>query len=65
MKHFFAKKKPQVSIPPCSSDQVGCYYHVELFGKPCPGCQHLPVESKKEQKTEQPKSSPLDYFLKA
>jgi hypothetical protein len=61
MKQFFFKK-PKAIIKPCSSDRIGCDYHIELFGSLCLGCIHqLP----KDRKSKQPKSAPLIPISKA
>jgi len=65
MKQFFFKKKRKVSIAPCSSDQIGCFYHIELFGKPCRGCIHTATTDQKDHKIDLPKSSPISSNTKA
>ena len=48
MKHLFTKKfGKKIAIKPCSSDQSGCDYHMDLFGNHCLSCPFQPSNKTK------------------
>ena len=66
MKQLFTKKfGKKITIKPCSSDQIGCDYHLDLFGASCPSCPHQPSNKTKFFTFGAPKSAPLVQKQKA
>lgn len=48
MKQLFKKTfGKKITIKPCSSDQIGCSYQLDLFGVPCKACPHQPSNKTK------------------
>ena len=66
MKQLF-KKTFGNKIPhkPCSSDQIGCDFHMDLFGKACSSCPYQPSNKTKFFTFGAPKSAPLVQKQKA
>jgi len=66
MKQLFTKKfGKKIAIKPCSSDQIGCDYHLDLFGKACSSCPYQPSNKTKFFTFGAPKSAPLVHKTKS
>ena len=66
MKQLFTKKfGKKITIKPCSSDQIGCDYHMDLFGNACSSCPYQPSNKTKFFTFGAPKSAPLVQKQKA
>ena len=66
MKQLLTKKfGKKIAIKPCSSDQIGCDYHMDLFGKACSSCPYQPSNKTKFFTFGAPKSAPLVQKQKA
>ena len=66
MKQLFTKRfGKKIAIKPCSSDQIGCDYHMDLFGASCPSCPYQPSNKTKFFTFGAPKSAPLVQKQKA
>ena len=60
MKQLFKKTfGNKIPLKPCSSDQIGCDFHMDLFGKACTSCPYQPSNQAKFFNFGAPKSSPL------